>query len=73
MVRLVVSYGVPWCSLRVALVVGTVLTLLNQGDQILVRGLGSVDTVKALFTYLIPYLVSTYGAVSARLRDVPGE
>ncbi len=53
-------------ALRVALIVGTILTLINQGDQ-LVAGHGP-GLLKALLTYLVPYCVSTHGAVSA-LRE----
>ena len=48
------------------LIVGTILNLINQGDAML-AGL-PLDIVKLLLTYLVPYLVSTYGAVSYRLH-----
>ncbi len=69
-----VSDGVPRRSFIVALIVGTILNLINQGDA-LVTGL-PVDITKLLLTYLVPYCVSTYGAVSYRLhaaRLAPGE
>ncbi len=56
-----VSDGVPRRSFIVALIVGTILNLINQGDA-LVTGL-PVDITKLLLTYLFPYSVSTYGAV----------
>jgi hypothetical protein len=59
------SDGVPGRSLRVALVVGTVLCLINQGDSLLRDG--SVNWAKAVLTYVVPFMVSTYGAVSLRL------
>ena len=62
----VVSDGVPRRSLWVALVVGTILNLINQGDALL-GGAGSVNWVKVALTFLVPYAVSTYGAVSYRL------
>ena len=46
-------------SLIVALVVGTVLTLINQGDAMLG---GHLNMVKVVLTYLVPFLVATYGA-----------
>lgn len=61
-----VSDGVPSRSLAVALVVGTVLNLINQGDALL--GGGSVNWLKIALTYLVPYAVCTYGAVSSKLR-----
>jgi len=63
--RYALSDGVPKRSLIVALVVGTILNLINQGDA-LVAGT-AVNMTKLLLTYLVPYCVSTYGAVSYRL------
>jgi hypothetical protein len=60
------SEGVPRRSLLVGLVVGTILNLINQGDA-LVAG-RRPDLLKLLLTYLVPYCVATYGAVSFRLR-----
>ena len=60
------SEGVPRRSLIVALIVGTILNLINQGDA-LVTGM-PLDLTKLLLTYLVPYCVSTYGAVSYRLH-----
>ncbi len=60
------SPAVIGTAIRVSLVVGTVLTLINQGD--LLFGGGAVNMAKALLTYMVPYLVSTHGAVTARLH-----
>lgn len=54
-------------SLRVALVVGSVLVLINYSDKILARTLVPSDFVKVVLTYLVPYFVSTYASVSALL------
>jgi len=59
-----VSNGVPGRSFYVALIVGTILNLINQGDAIF--GAGSVDWLKIMLTYIVPYAVCTYGAVSAQ-------
>ena len=67
--RCAVSDGVPRRSLYVALIVGTILNLINQGDAIP----GSVDWLKVILTYFVPYAVCTYGAVSAQVGQVkPG-
>lgn len=50
----------------VALVVGTVLNLINQGDA-LVAG-QRLDIAKLALTYVVPYIVGTYGAVSFRMH-----
>jgi len=60
-----VTEGVPRRSLYVAMVVGTILNLINQGD-VLIAG-APINWAKIALTYVVPYLVSTYGAVSFRL------
>lgn len=62
---LAVSNGVPRRAFLVALVVGTVLNLINQWEA--AAGLAPVDLLKLCLTYLVPYCVSTYGAVSFAL------
>ena len=63
------SHGVPRRSLYVALIVGTVLNLINQGDALL--GAASVSWLKVVLTYCVPYAVCTYGAVSQALGARP--
>ena len=63
--RCCVRDGVPRRSFAVALVVGTVLNLINQGDALL--GPHPLNLTKLLLTYLVPYCVATYGAVSYQL------
>lgn len=63
--RLATTEGVPRRSLIIAAVVGTVLNLINQGDVLM--GAGPVNWLKLGLTYIVPYCVSTYGAVSYRL------
>jgi hypothetical protein len=63
--RYAISDGVPRRSLYVALIVGTVLNLINQGDVLL--GMASINWPKLILTYCVPYVVCTYGAVSYRL------
>lgn len=57
--------GIPVRSFIVAVAVGTILNLINQGDALV--GAGSLNWWKIVLTYLVPYFVSTYGAVSYRL------
>jgi len=66
--RLSFSAGVPRRSLIVALVVGTLLNFINQGDRF-AAGL-PIDWLKLCLTYCVPYCVATYGAVSLRLRQM---
>jgi hypothetical protein len=62
-----ISEGIPKRSALVAVVVGTILNLINQGDALL--GHRPVDLVKVVLTFLVPYCVATYGAVSYRLQN----
>ena len=63
--RCAASGGVPRRSLLVALVVGTLLNFINQGDALL--GGGPINWIKLVLTYLVPYAVCTYGSVSSQL------
>ena len=57
-------------SLVVALVVGTALNAINQGDAILA---GAMPVLwKAALTYSVPFLVASYGAYSALTAKGPG-
>jgi hypothetical protein len=58
--------GIVRRSFVIAAIVGTILNLINQGDA-LIQGMPLVAWKLAL-TYLVPYCVSTYGAVTARLE-----
>ncbi len=60
-----ISDGVPWRSLWVAVIVGTILNLINQGSAIWPPH--RVNLTKLILTYIVPYFVATYGAVSARV------
>ena len=52
-------------SARVAVVVGTILALINYVDRIVGQGLAPLDLVKIGLTYLVPYGVSTFASVQA--------
>ena len=69
--RCAVSDQVPRRSIYVALVVGTLLNFINQGDALL--GSGPINWIKLVLTYLVPYAVCTYGAVSSQLLACKSE
>jgi hypothetical protein len=50
-------------ALRVALVVGTILFLINQADGVLRGDITALVVVKVGLTYLVPFAVSTYSAL----------
>ena len=66
--RCCISNGVPRRSFLVAVIVGTILNLINQGDAIF--GDGHLNLTKIILTFAVPYCVATYGAVSFRLSVV---
>ena len=67
-----------WCAIRhapmlrrslaVALVVGTVLTLLNQGDIMWGSNWPNALYWKIPLTYCVPFCVATYGALTTSRR-----
>ena len=52
-------------ALKVAGIVGSILVGINQGDLILSGQLSADTCLKIALTYLVPYCVATYAAVSA--------
>ncbi len=58
-------------SFRVAIVVGSLLNLINQPETMLsiitldFNSIHPTNAVKALLTYTVPFLVATYGAMTA--------
>lgn len=52
-------------AVKVALFVGTCLTLINQGDALLRSAPASALWWKIPLTYLVPLCVSTYSALAA--------
>ncbi len=57
--------GTPKKAFVTALVVGAVLTAINHGDRILLDGIWP-PPVKLLLTFVVPYCVATWGAVTAK-------
>lgn len=68
-IRYSLSDGIPYRSGCVALLVGTILNVINQGDAFFSGG--PINWIKVVLTYLVPYVVSTYGAVSYRMSQPP--
>lgn len=77
--RMAIQLGIYHRSFRVALVVGTVLNLINQPQALLgslfldFHGEERLNITKTLLTYAVPFLVATYGALTAldlRLIDL---
>lgn len=52
-------------AVYVALVIGTSLMVINQGNVLLAGAVTPLVLLKILLTYMVPYSVSTYSALSA--------
>lgn len=63
--RLLLSGATARTCLPIALVVGTILSLVNQGDVVAQGMAGGVVAVKVLANYAIPFLTSSTGALLA--------
>ena len=57
-------------SLAVALIVGTVLNIINQGDVALA---GEFNWFKVALTYCVPFCVATYGAYCGVVLKEPAD
>ncbi|OGD18044.1 MAG: hypothetical protein A2W03_07150 [Candidatus Aminicenantes bacterium RBG_16_63_16] len=61
--------GTVITSIKIALVVGTILALINYGDRIfLSKDMRVLDWLKLALTYCIPFCVATYGAARYACR-----
>ncbi len=58
----------------VSAVIGTILTIINQGDVLLADAVTPLVGAKILLTYAVPYSVSTFSALSAnRVKEAVKE
>ena len=65
LIQLAFGDGTPKKALLSALVVGSILTIVNHGDMILSGEYPS--WLKVLLTYFVPYCVTTWGAITGKL------
>ena len=56
-------------AMRIAALVGTILVGINYFDRIADGQLVSLDYLKMLMTYCVPFCVSTHASVSAILEQ----
>lgn len=57
-------------GLKTAAFVGTVLTVINQGNVIIADRLTVGTAVRIVLTYFVPYAVAMYGALSVSRRPL---
>ncbi len=54
---------------KIALVVGTILTAINQGDVILAGNATAGTAVKAVLNYCVPFVVSNLGLLAGKRAE----
>ena len=67
-IDLAFSDGTPKKAFFTALVVGTVLTLINHGDVLLSRNYPPF--LKVLLTYCVPFCVTTWGSYLGKKANI---
>ena len=60
--------GTPKKAFLTALVVGTILTIINHGDVILAGQWPPF--IKVFLTYCVPYCVTTWGAITGKNAEL---
>ncbi len=66
--KTIIEKDIVISSLKVALVVGIILNLINQGDVLISMEFEKINWFKLLLTFAVPYLVTTYASVKERLK-----
>ena len=60
-------------ALKVALVVGTILNIINHFDLLLGAPLTRMTMIQMALTYMVPYCVSTHGQVFGGRRTAAAQ
>ena len=63
--RIAFSRFVVVKAIKVALIVGIILNLINQGDALVQLQFRNINWLKFILTFFVPYGVSTYSAAMA--------
>ena len=66
LVRIAMTPAIVRASMKVALVVGTILNTVNQGEALL-RG-GSPSWIQVALNFVVPFCVSAYSAANNQLN-----
>jgi len=64
-VDLAMKPSIMVAALKISLIVGTLLALINHGSALSHMALDSDRILQIILTYFVPYCVSTYSAVKA--------
>jgi hypothetical protein len=66
-IHLVCDKKIRTTAFRLALIVGPLLTLINQYDVLFEKGFLYLNWLKVALSLFMPYAVSTFSAVKSRL------
>jgi hypothetical protein len=53
-------------ALKVSLIVGVILNLINQGDAIFAMDFGHINYYKLILTFAVPFIVSVYASIQTK-------
>ena len=67
-VQLAFGNGTPLKAFLTACVVGTLLIMINHGDDIFIGKFP--HPLKIFLTYFVPYCVTTWGAITGKLQSI---
>jgi hypothetical protein len=56
-------------TVRIALVVGTILTLINQADVIIGGDATPVTAIKVVANFIVPFIVSNLGLLAGKRAE----
>lgn len=70
LLKIVFSKQVVKTAVKLSIIVGTILGLINHGSDILANTLSTSQRIQILVTYLVPYSVSTYSSVCAIKKHI---
>lgn len=60
-------------ALKVAFFVGVILNIINQGEYILSFDIKKINFLKMILTFLVPFMVSEFTAISMKIKMKKGE
>ena len=66
--NIAISKPIVLRAIKISLIVGTLLNLINQGDAISSLNIENIHLFKFFLTYLVPYGVTTYTATALKLE-----
>lgn len=69
-IALMVSRRIAWSALKVSLVVGTVLNVVNNGERLMAQG--TVSLWQVAMNFVVPFCVSSYSAARNEAQRAKG-